>query len=66
MLSSILKKERAKRDLSQEEVARAIGVSQPTYNYYESGTKVPSLAVVMSLADYFDVSIDYLVGRKDV
>lgn len=58
-----LKKEREKRGLTQEEMAKAIGVGQTAYCYFENGMRVPSIAVLIQIADYCNVSIDYLVGR---
>lgn len=56
---------RRNRGLTQKEVALGIGISERAYQRYEAGDRVPILDVLVSLADYFDVSIDYLVGRTD-
>ena len=55
---------RKARGNSIEEVADAIGVKRPTVNRYETGTILPSISALWRLADYFDVSLDELVGRK--
>ena len=57
-----LKKE---RKLLQKDIASSIGLSLRAYQYYEKGQKEPTLSVLLRLADYFDVSLDYLVGRSD-
>ena len=57
-----LKKE---RKLLQKDIASSIGLSLRAYQYYEKGKKEPTLSVLLRLADYFDVSLDYLVGRSD-
>lgn len=57
-----LKKE---RNLLQKDIAFAAGVTTRAYQYYEKGEKEPTLGVLLRLADYFDVSLDYLVGRSD-
>lgn len=49
---------------SQQAVANAVGTSQRNYAYYESGTRVADYQMLISLADYFNVSLDYLLGRE--
>lgn len=59
---------RGLRDLnsiSQRQVANVLGISQAGYQCYESGTKMPVAAKLPTLADFFNVSIDYLLGRTD-
>ncbi len=53
------------KNLLQKDIANAIGVSPRNYQRYEKGEQQPTLPIVIKLADYFDVSIDYLVGRTD-
>ena len=48
---------------TQKQVAEAIGTSEQNYQRYERGTQQPTLPVLVALADYFDVPLDYLVGR---
>ena len=57
-----LKKE---RKLLQKGIASSVGLSLRAYQYYEKGQKEPTLSVLLRLADYFDVSLDYLVGLAD-
>lgn len=52
-------------DLTQSAIGAAINVPQRTYAYYESGQRMIPPAVLCSLADFYDVSIDYLLGRTD-
>lgn len=52
--------------ISQTELARFIHVSQATVTAWETGKAEPSSSALGSLADYFDVSTDYLVGRSSV
>ena len=54
------------RNLLQKDIAASIGVSLRGYQYYERGQREPTLPVLIALADYFDVSLDYLVGRSDI
>lgn len=42
-----------------------LGISTRAYQYYESGERYPDFEGLLALADYFQVSIDYLVGRSD-
>lgn len=53
------------KKLMQKDIAANIGVHVRTYQYYEKGQKEPTLSVLIALADYFNVSLDYLVGRSD-
>ena len=52
-------------DLTQENVAKYLNVSQNTYSQYETGTLRFSLEVVIKLALYYHTSVDYLVGLTD-
>lgn len=54
---------RERMKLSQQELAEQVGVNQAMIHYIEAGTKVPSLAVTIGLANAFGCSIDELVGR---
>ncbi|WP_091127596.1 helix-turn-helix transcriptional regulator [Oscillibacter sp. PC13] len=53
-------------DLSQKCVGEAINVPQRTYAYYESGQRMIPPSVLCALADFYDVSVDYLLNRTDV
>ena len=59
----ILKYLRKKKGLTQRELADRIGVSYSTIGNYESGIRLPDSAIEELLADFFDVSIDYLRGK---
>ena len=52
-------------DLTQQQVGKAINVPQRTYAYYESGQRMVSPHVLCALADYYKVSVDYILGRTD-
>ena len=56
---------REDRDLTQRQVGEAVGVSQRTYAYYESGQRMLPPQVLCALADYYGVSVDYLLERTD-
>lgn len=52
-------------DLTQRAVGEAINVPQRTYAYYESGQRMIPPRVLIALADFYRVSIDYLLERTD-
>lgn len=56
---------RKERNLTQKQVYEAVDMSALGYQRYEYGTREPAYKNLIALADYFDVSIDYLVGRTD-
>lgn len=57
---------REDHDLSQKDIAELLSVSQATYSRYESGIlDVPSISLI-KLADFYKVSVDYLLGRTDI
>lgn len=56
---------REDKDLKQRELASYLNISQTTYSRYESGElDIPSAALI-KLADFYDVSVDYILGRTD-
>lgn len=55
---------REKRNLTQMQVAKQIGVSKSMISSYEVGSRKPSLEKLSKLADTFSVSTDYLLGRE--
>lgn len=56
---------REDHDLTQKAVGDAINVPQRTYAYYESGQRMIPPRVLCALADFYGVSVDYLLGRCD-
>lgn len=56
---------REDRDLTQAQVGWAINVPQRTYAYYESGQRIVPPHVLCALADFYQVSVDYILGRTD-
>lgn len=59
---SILRKSKG---LTQKEIAEHIGVSRQAYANYESGNREPDFKTLLKLAEYLDVSTDYLLGETD-
>ncbi len=60
-----LKELREELKISQNKLAKDIGISQSNICEYEKGTVEATESVILKIADYFDVSIDYLLGRKE-
>ena len=56
---------REDRDLTQAQVGWAINMPQRTYAYYESGQRIVPPHVLCALADFYQVSVDYILGRTD-
>lgn len=52
--------------VSQKQLAEAIGVSQQSINKYENHNIEPDIGTMLRIADYFDTSVDYLVGHTSV
>ena len=51
------------KQLSSYRVAKDTGISQGLMNEYKNGVKLPSIENLVKIADYLDVSVDYLLGR---
>ncbi len=60
-----IKELRRARKISQLKMALDLNTNQNTVSRYETGEREPGIAELIKIADYFDVSIDYLVGRTD-
>lgn len=65
MLAERLKAAREKAGKSQDQIAKAVGVTQAAYSYYEHGYKTPTLPVAKRIAAELGVSLDYLVGNEN-
>ncbi len=60
-----LKELRMERKLSQVRLGIELNIDQTTISHYETGVREPDYKTLILIADYFDVSIDYLLGRTD-
>ncbi len=60
-----LKDLREDRDVKQKELAELLNIKQNTYSQYENGKREIPLEMLWKLADFYDVSIDYLIGRTE-
>ncbi len=63
--SDRLKELRADKNIGQVELSKKINVSKGIISLWENGLREPSMQCLIALADFFDCSIDYLVGRKE-
>lgn len=61
----LLRDMREDKDLKQSDIAEMIGTTQQQYSRYENGESEIPLRALVVLADYYGVSADYLMGRKD-
>lgn len=59
-----LKNIREDNDLSQQEIAKILNVSRSTYSLWELGINIIPLSNLYKIANYFDTSIDYLLGKR--
>ncbi|MBQ4066800.1 MAG: helix-turn-helix transcriptional regulator [Clostridia bacterium] len=66
ILSRRLKELRKERGLSQIQVAIFCDITEKAYQNYELKTREPKLEILIRIADFYNVSIDYLVGRTDI
>ena len=60
-----LKNIRKKKNLSQLKVAMDLNISREALSYYENGKREPSLALLVSMSEYFNVSINYLITGRE-
>ena len=63
--SERIKELRRKNKLSQEALGKILGLRQDAISTYERGKNYPEVRNLLILADYFGVSLDYLMGRTD-
>lgn len=61
--STRLKELRRKKKITQKQMAELFDLTERGYQNYELGKSTPNVALLVSIAEYFDVSIDYLLGR---
>lgn len=66
MFAERLKELRCENDMKQSDLAKVLGVSASTIGMYEQGRRTPDLEVLNKIATYFQVSVDYLLGRTNI
>lgn len=65
VMETNLKKLRLQKKKTQLQIQMDTGIEQALLSKYESGKRIPPTETLMALADYFDVSMDYIMGRTD-
>ena len=60
-----LKELRHSKKLTQKQMAELFNLTERSYQRYESNSSKPHFATLVAIADYFNVSLDYLAGRSD-
>jgi transcriptional regulator with XRE-family HTH domain len=61
-----LKEERIQKNLTQTELAKTLYLGQTSVSKYESGKQIPEMPTLQKIADFFEISIDYLLGKTDI
>jgi transcriptional regulator with XRE-family HTH domain len=61
-----IKELRNEKGITQADLAKILKISDRAVGYYENGDREPDYTTLLKIAEYFDVSIDYLLGRVDV
>ena len=61
-----LSKLREEKQISQAKLGEIIGVTQPTINKYENHDNQPDFETLKKLADYFETSVDFLIGHTNI
>ena len=65
MFNNRLRLLRTERGLTQRQMADMLGLTERNYQRYESDSPMPRYKMLLELADYFGVSLDYLFGRTE-
>lgn len=65
MITQRIKNLREDKDLTQNQLAEHLHISQRAYSHYESGSRKLPLDLLVELADFYNCSTDYLLGRTD-
>ncbi len=66
ILSNNLKASRTKKGLTQEQVAKDLMITKVSISRYENGTREPKIETLESLSNYYNVSVDYLLGKTSI
>ena len=64
IITTRIKRLRKRHNYSQEKLCQKINIKQRTYSGYETGRSIPPLYVLFLLSQFYNVSLDYLMGRK--
>lgn len=66
LLKDQLKKLRIENKKTQQDMADFLGITRPAYTAYETGNRQPDYETLQKIADFYEVSVDYLLGRTNV
>ncbi|TBX17484.1 transcriptional regulator [Clostridium perfringens] len=66
MLNNRLKSLRNEKGVLQKDVAEYLKISTSAYGFYEQGKRIPDVETLNKLSDYYNVSIDYLLGKSSI
>ena len=66
MISNRLKELRQEKDLLQKDVSTYLNISTSAYGFYEQGKRTPDSEMMKKLSEFFNVSLDYLLGKTDI
>lgn len=58
-----LKQLRIKKNIKQQDLAKALNITKQSVSNWENGKRLPNIEVLIQLADFYNCSLDYLVGR---
>ncbi len=61
-----IKELRKENGVTQKEIADYLNIKQNTYSQYENGQRQVPIEILARLADYYEVSVDYIIGRTDI
>jgi len=65
-LGTRLKELIKEKNLEQQQIASLIGLKIPTFNGYVGDKREPNIDTLIKIANFFDISVDYLIGRTDI
>ena len=66
ILGNRIKSLRETSNINQQDFAKKLNIANTTLSQYESGKRIPSDSVKKQIAEYFNVSLDYLMGNSDI
>ena len=65
MFKDRLKELRIERNVSQADLGKIVNMSKMAVSHWENGHSEPSIAQLIAISSFFDVSVDYLIGKSD-
>lgn len=65
MFGEKLRELRTQKNMSQKDIGNMVGKTQQAVNFWENGESEPGIETLIKLAEYFGVTVDFLVGRSD-